>query len=299
MLEDFITYIRAEKRLSENTVECYRRDVQTFMNFLSPGVPVDPSLVTPDDVRKWIAHLVRGGTKPGSVNRMVSSLRSWFHFLRRQGVIKKDPLISVKVLKNPKRLPAFVSEVRIGELIDRSNASDFEHERNSLIILLLYATGIRVSELTGLSADDISTDGSLLKVHGKGGKERMIPLLPVVNEKISTHIATIRRLGISLQDNFPLFLTLKGEPVNRHAVYRIVRNLLASAGVGGKQSPHVLRHTFATHLLDRGADLREIQELLGHSSMMTTQIYTHSSTAHLKEIYCNAHPRGKGSGSKN
>jgi len=264
------------------------------MRFLSPDAPVDPSLVTPDDVRRWIAHLVRGGTKPGSVNRMVSSLRSWFRFLRLRGVVRQDPLLSVRALKNHKRLPAFVSEVRMGELLDCSAASNFEEERNSLIILLLYATGIRVSELVGLRIDNISSDGRLMKVCGKGGKERIMPLLPAVSEKIFDHIATIRSLGICPQDNFSLFVSSAGEPVNRHAVYRIVRDILTSAGVGGKRSPHVLRHTFATHLLDRGADLREIQELLGHSSMTTTQRYTHSSTARLREVYRKAHPRGKG-----
>ena len=193
-------------------------------------------------------------------------------------------------------LPAFVPESRMNGIVSECecDSEDFVRERNSLIILLLYTCGLRLAELVGIDRDDFSADFSSLRIRGKGDKERIVPMLEFVREKILHYIGLIERQNICISSEKALFLTHKGKRISRTAVYRTVQEELDRAGVQGKKSPHVLRHTFATHLLNGGADMREIQELLGHASLQATQVYTHNSIAGLREIYAKAHPREKG-----
>lgn len=298
MLDEFIRYIEAERRYSPLTIRNYRHDVEQFLT--GSGIPDTPAglqAVTTDDIRAWILHRTEeGGIGAASMNREVSSLRSFFRWLLVQGVVTHNVVQPVTSLKTARRLPAFVPESRMNGIVNECGFDTdlFDRERNSLIILLLYTCGLRLAELIGIDRNDFSDDGSSLRIRGKGDKERLVPILEPVREKISHYLGLIERQNICKSSEKALFLTHKGKRISRTTVYRIVRAELDRGGVQGKKSPHVLRHTFATHLLNGGADMREIQELLGHASLQATQVYTHNSIARLREVYAKAHPREKG-----
>ena len=264
------------------------------------GIPDTPSglqAVTTDDIRAWILRRTEeDGIGAASMNREVSSPRSFFRWLLVQGVVTHNIVQSVTSLKTARRLPAFVPESRMNGIVNECGFDTdlFDRERDSLIILLFYTCGLRLAELIGIDRDDFSDDGSSLRIRGKGDKERLVPILEPVREKISHYLGLIERQNICKSSEKALFLTHKGKRISRTTVYRIVRAELDRGGVQGKKSPHVLRHTFATHLLNGGADMREIQELLGHASLQATQVYTHNSIARLREVYAKAHPREKG-----
>ena len=300
-LDRFITYIEAERRYSPLTVRNYRHDIELFIAWCEQqgGGPFDPRKICTDDIREWI--MKRSDTDKlgaSSVNREISSLRSFFKFLRREEVVEKDIFTNIRRQKSPKRLPVFVPESRMPDLMeelhDESDSGDFEGVRDSLIVLMFYGCGIRLAELIGINTDDFSSDLSTLKVRGKGDKERIIPIAGAVREQLSGYLEIVRGQNICINGEKSLFLTREGHRISRTKVYRIVREALTKAGVQGKKSPHILRHTFATHLLNAGADMRDIQELMGHASLQTTQVYTHNSIARLREVYAKAHPRQKG-----
>lgn len=298
MLDEFIRYIEAERRYSPLTIRNYRHDVEQFL--AGSGIPDTPSglqAVTTDDIRAWILRRTEeDGIGAASMNREVSSLRSFFRWLLVQGVVTHNVVQSVSSLKTARRLPAFVPESRMSRIVNECgfDSEEFDRERDSLIILLFYTCGLRLAELIGIDRDDFSDDGTTLRIRGKGDKERLVPILEPVREKISHYLGLIERQNICKSSEKALFLTHKGKRISRTTVYRIVRAELDRGGVQGKKSPHVLRHTFATHLLNGGADMREIQELLGHASLQATQVYTHNSIARLREVYAKAHPREKG-----
>ena len=297
LLNEFIRYLEAERRYSPLTVRNYRHDVTQFLAWLG----IDDSAeslrgVATDDIRGWILHRTEEGhLGAASMNREVSSLRSFFRWLLARGVVEHNVVQPVASLRTSRRLPVFVPESRMGGIVrDCAFDSDsFLCERNSLIILMLYTCGLRLAELIEIDRDDFSEDGTMLRVHGKGDKVRMVPILEFLREKILHYLAVIERQNICKSSEKALFLTQKGKRISRITVYRIVKEELARGGVQGKKSPHVLRHTFATHLLNGGADMREIQELLGHASLQATQVYTHNSIARLRAAYAKAHPREK------
>ena len=306
MIADFVRYLEAERRYSPLTVRNYRHDVEQFLAWLGvDDARFEPQRITTDDIREWILYRTETGrVSAASMNREISSLRALFRWLLRtgavgrdrQGIVTQDIFRSVRSLRTPRRLPVFVPESRMNGIVSECecDSEDFVRERNSLIILLLYTCGLRLAELVGIDRDDFSADYASLRVRGKGDKQRMIPILEFVREKILSYLDLIARQNICNSAEKALFLTHKGKRISRTAVYRTVQEELDRAGVQGKKSPHVLRHTFATHLLNGGADMREIQELLGHASLQATQVYTHNSIARLREIYAKAHPREKG-----
>ena len=298
MLADFIRYLEAERRYSPLTVRNYRHDIELFLAWLGiSDTDSDLRRVTTEDIREWIIFRnEEGRLSAASINREISSLRSLFRWLLRTGVVSRDVAAPVASLKTSRRLPAFVPESRMSGIVSdcEQDSDDFTRERNSLIVLLFYACGLRLAELVGIDRRDFSEDYTSLRIRGKGDKERIVPILEFVREKILHYIGLIERQNICISSEKALFLTHKGKRISRTEVYRTVRDELEKAGVQGKKSPHVLRHTFATHLLNGGADMREIQELLGHASVQATQVYTHNSIAKLREIYTKAHPREKG-----
>lgn len=298
MLDDFIRYLEAERRYSPLTVRNYRRDVERFLAWLGvDDAHFDPRRITTEEIREWIMYRTeKGHLSAASMNREVSSLRALFRWLLRTGVVERDVVHPVCSLRTSRRLPAFVPESRMSGIVTgcEEQNQDFAAVRSSLIVLLLYACGLRLAELVGIDRDDFSADYTSLRIRGKGDKERVVPILEFVREKILHYIGLIERQNICNSKEKALFLTHKGKRISRTAVYRTVEEELAKAGVQGKKSPHVLRHTFATHLLNGGADMREIQELLGHASLQATQVYTHNSIARLREVYAKAHPREKG-----
>ena len=224
----------------------------------------DPSLVDGNDLRAWIMHLTgEEHLSARSVNRKISSIKSYFRFLRKKGVIHKDPFLRITALKMPRRLPSFVEESRMQQILNSivHPSDDWLVERDALIVLLFYATGIRLAELVDIQIDDFSDHFSLLKVHGKGDKDRVVPVIEAVSAKIVHYLELCRGLEICESGINFLFLSQRGRRISRSEVYRVVHTMLRGAGVQGKSSPHVLRHTFATHLLNSGADIRMIQEL--------------------------------------
>jgi len=298
MTEEFLQYLRTERRYSEHTVRAYGDDVERFVTYClgrsdDPEPEFSPERVTADDIRGWMMELNREGEKATSINRRISSLRALFRYLRKTGAVRHDPFLKIGQMKTPKPLPVFIAESRMEQVLRQSpeHPDDFDTLRNHLIVLFFYTTGLRLAELVAIDTDDFSPGFRELKVRGKGDKERIVPIMPQVRERISEYLDEIMRQNICITGGKSLFLTKQGRRISRSTVYRIVRAELAAAGVQGKRSPHVLRHTFATHLLDGGADMREIQQLLGHSSLRATQVYTHNSIARLKETYNTAHPR--------
>lgn len=306
MLNDFQRYLTTERRYSPLTVRNYIRDVERFVAWWSEtsGEPFDAAKVDRDHLREWIVWRSEEGEgkapaghhvklKAASLNRELCSLRAYFRFLTRRGVIAKDPAHAIAALRTPKRLPSFVPETRMESIVDRCRDAeeDFETLRDRLIVLFLYATGLRLAELVAIDVDDFSDDWRSLRVVGKGDKERLVPILDPLADQILAYRDAISRQQICKSGEKALFLTCKGVRISRSKVYRVVQKALQEGGVQGKKSPHVLRHTFATHLMNAGADMREIQELMGHSSLQSTQVYTHNSIARLSEVYAVAHPR--------
>ena len=298
MLTEFIRYLSAERRYSPLTVRNYKHDVEQFLAWLDCDESrFDPRSVTTEQIREWIIFRTEEGKlSAGSMNREVASLRAFFRWLHRTGAVEKDIFRMISTLKTSRRLPAFVPESRMTTIVSECgpDSEDFQTERNSLIILMFYACGLRLAELVGIDRSDFSADYTSLRVRGKGDKQRMVPILEFLREKILHYLGLIERQNICISSEKALFLTHKGKRISRSVVYRTVQEELTRAGVQGKKSPHVLRHTFATHLLNGGADMREIQELLGHASLQAPQVYTHNSIARLREIYAKAHPREKG-----
>lgn len=309
MLERFFLYIEAEKRFSSLTVRNYRRDIERFARWWisqqrpsGPDVVFDPRGVTSEMVREWIiCRSERDHIAASSLNRELSSLRSLFRYLLQQGLIERNPMDRITPLKSPKRLPSFLPESRMEQILDEHDACSPEHFktlRDLLIIELFYGCGIRLAELVGINLTDFSDDYTSLRIFGKGRKERIIPLVEPLRERIFSYLSEIKRQNICKNGENALILSPQGTRISRITVYRIVKRELELGGVQGKRSPHVLRHTFATHLLNRGADMREIQELLGHSSLRSTQVYAHNTITRLQEVYAQAHPREQASGAK-
>lgn len=297
LLNEFIRYLEAERRYSPLTIRNYRHDVAQLLAWLDIDDTAESlRRVTTDDIRGWILHRTEEAhLSASSMNREVSSLRSFFRWLLSRGIVERNVVQPVAALRTSRRLPVFIPESRMGGIVRdcEFDTDRFLGERNSLILLMLYGCGLRLAELVGINRDDFSDNYTTLRVRGKGDKERQVPILEFLREKILHYLDVIERQNICKSSEKALFLTQKGKRISRITVYRIVKEELGRGGVQGKKSPHVLRHTFATHLLNGGADMREIQELLGHSSLQATQVYTHNSIARLREAYAKAHPREK------
>lgn len=302
-MENFLGYLQAERRYSEHTVSNYHRDISDFIASLDGAADsFDPAAVTPEDIRDWITGLSRRGLSPSSVNRMVSALRSFFKYLRSRSVVEKDPMLRINSLRTPKKLPSYIPESVSEKLFSRGavDAADgddtggYIHDRNALITLFFYSTGIRLAELRNIKPGDFAAGFARVRVSGKGGKEREVPVVGYTRNKLREFIVKYNGDPVCFSNDKCLFLTVEGGQMSAVDIYHAVKGILEAAGVQGKKSPHVLRHTFATHLLNEGADLRHIQELLGHASLAATQVYTHNSIARLKEVYAASHPRGAG-----
>lgn len=297
MLHEFLQYLAAERRYSPLTLRNYARDLRLFFAWLgTDDEHFSPSLLSESCLRQWLLHRTETTRlSASSLNRELSTLRSFCHWLHRTGRLDRDIANRITSLKTPKRLPVFVPESRMTGIVrDCETESDtFTTERDALVILLFYACGLRLAELIGIDRDDFRDDYRSLRVLGKGNKERVVPVMEFVREKILRYLDLIERQKICKSAEKALILTQQGRRISRSTAYRIVKAELTRGGVQGKKSPHVLRHTFATHLLNGGADMREIQELLGHTSLQATQVYTHNSIAALRRIYEEAHPREK------
>lgn len=299
LVDGFISYIEAERRYSPLTVRNYRRDIADFLEFIGAEAErFDPNAIARADVEEWIIYLFeKRKLKAQSVNRSVATLRSFWKWMLGHGHANRDIVSVISQAKTPSRLPVFVSESRMEDVVallrDDIASEEFERLRDAVIVLLFYTAGLRLTELANLKIGDISADYRTIRILGKGEKERIVPLIGRMGEILKKYFSQFSSQNICIGQKKALILSKKGEPISVRTIQRIVDRKLKGAGIQGKTSPHTLRHTFATHLLNEGADLREIQELLGHSSLKATQVYTHTNIEKLKEVYSTAHPREK------
>ncbi len=290
--ESFINYLKYEKRCSSHTVVAYKNDLDQFQLFCT-GMAGEFNVqeINSKIVRSWVVNMMEQHYTPRSVNRKVTAVRAFFLFLMKGKVVEKNPAVNISLPKIRKKLPLFVEENRLHHLLDDGYfACNFKGIRDKLIISILYGTGVRLAELMNLTDANIDITGCLIKVTGKRQKERIIPYPGSMNTLIVQYIKERdSKLGYTPE----LFLvTEEGKPVYEKLIYRVVKESLEKVTSLEKKSPHVLRHSYATHLLNKGADLNAVKELLGHSNLSATEIYTHTTFSKLNEIYKQAHPRG-------
>ena len=290
--ESFINFLTYEKRYSVHTLTAYKNDLDQFVQFCTIVVgDFDVKKISNDLIRGWVLHLMENEITPKTVKRKMTTLRSLFKFLMIEGIIIEDPMRGVVLPKVRKKLPFFVEEKNMDHLLDDGLFSDdFKGIRDKLIISLLYGTGMRLSELMNLKDSDVDTNNCLVKVLGKRQKERIIPYPRSINTLLNQYFE-IRNKTIEFTPE-SLLVTEKGKKIYEKLIYRVVTTNLEKVTSLEKKSPHILRHTYATHLLNRGADLNSVKELLGHSNLSATQIYTHITFEKLHNIYKQAHPRG-------
>lgn len=289
----FIDYLLLEKNYSNLTVKAYQSDLESFQNFIEQRYDnLSITKVNYSEIRTWIVTLVEEGLSNRSINRKISSLNTYFKFLLKVGELQQNPLSKHKALKTSKKLQVPFSEEEIKIVLDELSFDDnFEGIRDKLIIELFYSTGIRRIELIELKLSNVDTTNSTIKVLGKRNKERVVPLLKPVKNTLKSYLISRNTLKV-ITDSDYLFLTKKGIKVYETLVYRVINDYFSKASSKVKKSPHILRHSFATHLLNQGADINAIKELLGHTSLAATQVYTHNSIAELKKVHLKSHPRG-------
>ena len=289
-LERFLQYLRLERNLSWRTVETYRRDLVQWEDFMTNGQrALDLASVTASDIRLWLMERSAHGDSPATLRRRVQALRALFRYLLRKNLVNDNPASQVELAKLPKPLPKLVREKTVDTLLDAEvDLGDFTQVRDRLIVMLFYETGIRLSELIGLQDAAVDTVKRELKVHGKRDKDRIVPF----GDELCQWIGRYRELRAGVWPECGnLLVTAKGKPLYPQLVYRVVHGGLLAAGGTGKLSPHVLRHTFASVMLNNGAELNSVKELLGHESLAATQVYTHVTLRELQHNYELAHPR--------
>lgn len=290
MLNAFFEYIAFERKLSKHTINAYKLDLLQFETFCSENEISNLLTVNPKVIRQWIILLLEQSNQPVSIHRKISSLRAFYKFCQREGAIESNPAAQVILPKKTERLPSFLSENETDSFFDGDFfPPDYTGLRDKTILQLLYFTGIRRQELIDLSINDIDFTRGMISVHGKRNKMRDIPLTPALQILLKDYI-NLRNAEYG-KPSGSLFLTDTGKPIYDKLVYRIVHRFISQISTIEKQSPHVIRHTFATHMLNAGAELNTIKELLGHSNLAATQVYTHNSFQKLKNTYLQAHPR--------
>ncbi|EJG00513.1 tyrosine-type recombinase/integrase [Flavobacterium sp. F52] len=292
--EAFSDYLLLEKKYSPHTVGAYLNDIVSFESFVKESFGQESiDLVNYSQVRSWIVFLVDQNISNVSINRKMASLKAFYKFLLKSKQIEVNPMLKHKSLKTPKVVQIPFSEKELKDLLDVMEAPvGFEEIRDRLIVEMFYVTGMRRAELIHLMVRNVDRSSNTIKVLGKRNKERIIPILPIIGGQIDSYIR--ERDGLeSLVDSDYFFVSKKGLKLSESFVYRLINSYFSRVSEKVKKSPHVLRHTFATHLLNNGADLNSVKELLGHSSLASTQVYTHNSLAELKKVYKGAHPRSK------
>ncbi|MBN2057412.1 MAG: site-specific tyrosine recombinase XerD [Candidatus Saganbacteria bacterium] len=286
-VKDFLEFIKIERGYSENTVRSYQRDLDNFMKFAKGK---DAGKVDRQTIKDHLEHLYEAGFSVASTERKLACLKSFFHYLLREDRIKVDPTSDIKLPKKAKRLPKALSISETIKLISAPREKNYLALRDAALLELLYASGMRVSEAAGLNVADINFSVSFVKCLGKGSKERIVPLNKVTLKAIQEYLDKARP-QYPQKDKEALFLDKNGKRLTRQGIWLVIKKYVKLSGVKGKTSPHTLRHSFATHLLEKGADLRSVQEMLGHADIATTQIYTSVSRERLKRMYKKAHPR--------
>ena len=293
-IQDFATYVTTERRLSPGTTEYYIGEVEGFASYLAKEGVFDVEKIEAYDIRQWQMNLMQDGMSPGTVKKKLAALRAWFKYLRRQKVFERDIMAKITPPKMPKRLPIFFKEKEVEGIYADIYPDTFDGELEKLVLRMLYETGVRRSELASLTIGNVDLSGLGIKVHGKRNKDRVIPIESELAHELE-HYISLRKEVVAddamLSSDAPLLVNGKGKAVSVDKIYTIVRRYMSSRTCAERVSPHVFRHTFATHILNEGANIGVIKELLGHSSLSSTEIYTHVTRQHLKETYKHAHPR--------
>ena len=287
-IRNFKTYLLVEKKYSSNTIEAYTRDLKKFYAFTK----LEASQITEKDIHDYLKYLKQEGIQERSVSRVISCLKSFYKFLLIDKVVTRNPMENIEIPKLKKSLPHALSEEEVNALLEVPLVDHFSY-RNKAMLELLYASGLRVSELVSLTLQDIDLENASLRVMGKGSKERIVPMGEYACYFVRLYLEEHRIFLIKKEYNDYLFLNNHGKKLTRQGFFKIIKERAREAGIKKELSPHTLRHSFATHLLNHGADLRSIQELLGHSDISTTQIYTHVTDAHLKEVHEKFHSETK------
>ena len=290
-IQRYLDYIVVERGLSRSTVASYCRDLAQFAAFLEKRGVADPVEIDSDCVVSFLGYLAPNEYKSTSTARKMSCVRGLIKFLIAERVITKDPLSMLEITRQPARLPKSLGIEELARLLAAPDVRDDLGLRDKAMLETLYATGLRVSELVGLKVDDVDLRSGFVRCIGKGDKERIVPIGEIAINAILLYSDRVRGRLAKGEDSVYLFLTKLGQPMSRVMFWKIIKKYAAAAGITTVITPHVLRHSFATHLLERGADLRSLQEMLGHASIATTQIYTHVTRDHLREVYKEAHPR--------
>lgn len=292
--QKFFSYLQHEKRFSPHTVTAYKSDIGQFLEYINTTYQITrPEEILPTFIRSWLVSMMENETSARSVNRKITTLKTFYKYLQREDLVKENPMLKIQAPKTPKRLPVFVEDDKMNLLLDEVKFEEgFSGQRDKLIIELFYSTGIRLAELINLKETNIDTSHKSIKVLGKRNKERIIPLNHSIFKAIIDFIQQKKALQLNNKSGL-LFVTDKGENLYPKFVYRVVNKYLSKVTTLSKKSPHVLRHTFATQLLNRGADINAIKELLGHANLSATQIYTHNTIEKLKQAHKKSHPREK------
>lgn len=284
---DYMNYLIIERQLSSNTIDAYKRDLYSFFNYVNKKY----NGITKEDIINYIKYL-NSELNPKSVNRHIVTLKNYFNFLEKNSMININPCEDITGLKTKKSIPRVLSEEDIDKLLDINPKNAFEY-RNKAMLELMYSSGLRVSELLNLNVNDIDFDLNIVRIFGKGSKERIMPINEIATSFLYDYINIYRKTLLKNKVNDILFLNSRGEKLSRQGFFKILKEIAREKGIKKELSPHTLRHSFATHLLNHGADLRSIQTMLGHENIETTQIYTHVSNNMVKEEYESAHPRSK------
>jgi integrase/recombinase XerD len=294
---DFLAYLELERGLSRNTLEAYRSDLQQFGEFIGRR-GVDPLKVAPRDLAAFVSELASGrkpkaAVAPATLQRKIACLRSFYRNLRREQILDHDPTSELRPPRPRGRLPKVLSRDEVGRLLEQPRGASPAALRDRALLETMYACGLRASEAIGLELSALDLETGILRAHGKGSKERIVPIGSKAIETLHAYLARGRPRLVGLRDESRVFVNLRGGGLSRQGLYKIVQRHARSAGLEHRMSPHTLRHTFATHLLAGGCDLRSLQEMLGHADIGTTQIYTHLSADRLRDVYFDAHPRAQ------
>ena len=286
-INDYITYLKIERQLSPNTIDSYKRDLDDFYKFTNKSY----KFIDKDDLINYIGYLNKK-ISARSINRHIVSIKNYFKFLERNNYIKNNPCIDITGLKTPKKMPRVLSEDDIDNLLDIKLTDAYSY-RNKAMLELMYSSGLRVSELLNLEVNNIDFNMNLVRVYGKGSKERIVPIDDIATKYLRDYISVYRYTLLKNKESDLLFLNSRGSKLSRQGFFKILKGIAKEKGIKKELSPHTIRHSFATHLLNNGADLRSMQTMLGHENIETTQIYTHVSNNYVKENYDEYHPRSK------
>lgn len=291
--EDFMIYLKVERGLSKNSIASYSRDIWQYIQFLSKQHIADWNQVDRYTVIAFIQFLKQDGKASSSINRALSALRQFHRFMHRENYIDSDPMILIETPKQTEKLPDVLTVDEVSHLLDMPDTKTKLGCRDRAMLETLYATGLRITELIGLTLEELYLSMGFIQTIGKGNKERIVPISPVAQEWLEDYLANVRPhlLKKAKQDSNHVFLNARGGSLSRQGAWKIIKKYADASGIHKDISPHIFRHSFATHMLENGADLRIVQELLGHSDISTTQIYTHVTHSHMKNIYDQYHPR--------